>query len=196
MGEGSERTAFVGREDAVRRATVLEQAERHDHSANRLQAMAEIGSLLGYPTCCTAAYLQQDDQGETASFERLIQTGPTSGLPEANNLFVLSHQLISHFPCSLDCKASAAVGQRALEILSCTSPTHGDALMKLLRSPIVVWDRFRILVEHPDEGLVAADRLSHEPRLLDHPGFRAFHDALPEIPRGGERLCFDRESGP
>jgi len=195
LGEGSERTAFVGRGDAVKRATVLERVERHEHSGTRLEAMAEIGALLGYPRCCTAAYLGQDDQGETASFQRLTQTVLTSNLPAANNLFVLSHQLISHFPCALDCPTSAAVGERALELLFSSSPSHGEALLELLRAPITVWDRFRVLAEHPEEGLVTADRLTHEPRLLDHPGFQEFHRALPQVPAGGARLCFDQERG-
>jgi len=196
VGEGAERTAFVGLEEAVTRAVDLERIERHDTGGERLRAMAEIGDLLGYPSCCTRAYLAQDDQGETASFRRLLEGGRSFDLPATNNLFVLGHQLISHFPCTLDCPVSAAVGDRALELLARSDAGHAEALLILLRSPITIWDRFRVLVEHPVDGDCTADRLTHEPRVLDHPGFQSFHGDLPQVPPGGVRLCFDQERDP
>lgn len=196
VGVGDQVTAFVGTERSVKRALECEQVERHGQGAERREAMGVIGELLGYPSCCTAAYLAQSDQGESASFDRLFKSSNHTGLPAANNLFVLSHQLISHFPCELSCQVSAAVGELGLSVVREERPEYADALERLLTAPITVWDRFRFVIGHPSEGTVTADRLSHEPRLINHPGFQSFYKALPHTPEGGTTLGFQLEDAP
>jgi hypothetical protein len=188
---GAHLTLFIGDETAAQRALELERVERHGSGDERESAMAELGSVLGYPACCVEAYGAQDDQGETATFERLLSGGPREGLPPSNNLFLLSQQLISHFPCDLACGASAAIGDRALGTLRALDSQAADALLELLAAPVTVWDRVRFLVEHPRHGLCHGGRLTEEPRLFSHPGFNAFVGGLPHRPDGGVRLVFD-----
>lgn len=188
---GAHLTLFIGEESATQRAIELERVERHGSGDDREAAMAQLGSLLGYPECCVTAYLTQDDQGETATFERLLRDGPREGLPTSNNLFLLSQQLISHFPCDLSCEASAGIGDLAIDALRAFDAGSADALGELMAAPVTVWDRVRFLVEHPRHGLCHGGQLTEEPRLFSHPGFNSFIGALPAVPEGGVRLVFD-----
>ncbi len=196
IGRGDSLTAFIGRTPRpVERALELEHIERHRKGSARDRAVRGLGALLGYPPCCIEAHAASADQSESGSFGRLLAPGPRSGLPRTNNLFVLSHQLISHFPCTLKCPRSAQAGEAALDLLAKEAPERASALVRLLEAPITVWDRFRLLIEHPDAGIVAADALTDQPRLWEHPGFQAFRAALPARPEGGIRLTFDTAGG-
>jgi hypothetical protein len=180
-------TFFVGQEADVTEALEVEAVERSASGDTRLEAMRAMGLLLGYPPCCTAAYMTQEDQGESASFARLLgNTGHASG-HFANNLFVLEHQLISHFPCTLDCAESAALSMQALALCRADNPRHASSLSTLLKSPIQVWDRFRFLINHPDGKLTARNICSFH-RVLQHPSFLSFEAAQPNLPEGGTRV--------
>ena len=70
-GGGGHHTVFIGSPESVDAACHWEAIERTAQGQTRQEAMVELGRLLGYPTCCTDAYLSQDEQGESASFARL-----------------------------------------------------------------------------------------------------------------------------
>ena len=186
---GQATTVFVGRDIDVKRAVEVEVIERGTTGETRLEAMREMGALLGYPACCTAAYSEQEDQGESASFARLLGAGPQNHGTFPNNLFVLEHQLISHFPCTLSCAQSEAVAKAALDACRKEHPDYSVDLEALLRSEIQVWDRFRFLIAHP-EGRRHARHISSFRRVLDHPSFRAFEAGLPAVPEGGVTLSW------
>lgn len=184
------RTALVGTDtSALDRALRLDIAERRSTGELRRQAIRGLGALLGYPPCCSAAFAGQSDGGEVATFERLLADGSRAGLPSVNNLFVLDHQLISHFPCSLSCQATRQLGEQTLA----AAPAPAQlALISLLSAPITVWDRFRVLIDHPDRGALTGLELSTAARVLTHAPLRRFVDSLPTVPEGGVRLCFDQ----
>lgn len=192
---GAHLTLFIGEETATQQAVELERVERHGSGDEREEAMTRLGELLGYPDCCVKAYLTQDDQGETATFERLLSDGDREDLPASNNLFLLSQQLISHFPCDLSCRASASIGDLALEALRDFDEDSAHALAELMAAPVTVWDRVRFLVEHPQHGLCHGGHMTEEARLFSHPGFNGFVGALPSVPEGGVRLVFNGVKG-
>ncbi|MEZ4265671.1 MAG: DUF483 domain-containing protein [Myxococcota bacterium] len=190
---GEAQTLFIARD-----APTLEEALEHERAASqsagreRRVAEAKLGRLLGYPACCIRAHVDADDQGEDACFQRLLGTPARDPLPAGNNLFLLAHQLISHFPCSLQCEASNALAETALAALERAHPQRARALTALLTAPITVWDRFRFVIEHPTHGAVIAEQLTHAQRLLAHPPYIGFRAALPALPPGGARLTFVR----
>ena len=184
-GTGECTTVFVGTADDARYALHLEQQERGPDPDERLQAMRELGVLLGYPACCTEAYEKQRTQDESASFARLLGGADRVEGHYANNLFVLDHQVISHFPCDLKCPVSQEVGLHALRLYRKDAPVAADALIELLKSPVQVWDRFRIRVNHPSRGILFANNISKEPRVHAHPTLTKFLDRLPLLPDGG-----------
>jgi hypothetical protein len=190
-GSGSFTTVFVGKKDAVHRAIELEGIERGPDPEKRLVAMRELGLLLGYPTCCTERYENQLTQDESSSFDRLLGEHASVQGHHANNLFVLEHQLISHFPCTLLCDKSAALGLQALEICRSKTPEYGQHLNMLLRAPIRVWDRFRFLIQHPTLGELCPNQLSLEERVRNHPALLAFLSHLPLLPEGGTSVYWN-----
>jgi hypothetical protein len=190
-GSGAFTTVFVGKEDAVHRAIELEHIERGPEPEKRLLAMRELGLLLGYPACCTKSYEAQQTQDESSSFARLLGNDASVQGHHANNLFLLDHQLISHFPCSLLCEKSAEVGLQALEICRSRTPTYGESLDILLRAPIRVWDRFRFLIQHPTLGELRPNQLSLEERVHRHPALRSFLSQLPLLPEGGTSVYWN-----
>lgn len=187
---GGFHTAFFGDRAAVERAVTLEDVERRGRSDERCDAMAWLGALLGYPACCTAAYVTQAEQGEEASFARLFATGPLIDAPRWNNLFVLSHALISHFPCSLDCEASAELAGATWSHLATEDEARATAVAELLAAPITVWDRYRFIVEHPTHGRLLPHHLDGSAHLLAHPPLQRFVAAIDQPPAGGVRLHF------
>lgn len=187
---GGFRTAFFGDRAAVERAATLEAVERRGRSDERCDAMAWLGALLGYPPCCTATYVTQLEQGETASFERLFATGPLTGAPRWNNLFVLSHALISHFPCSLDCEVSAELAGATWSHLASEDEVRATAVADLLAAPITVWDRYRFIVDHPIHGPLLPHHLDGSAHLLAHPPLKTFVASIDDPPAGGVQLQF------
>jgi hypothetical protein len=188
--KGGHHTVFIGAPEAVTAACALESVERTGRGQARHDAMVEIGTLLGYPTCCTRAYLTQAEQGESASFGRLFKVGPHREAQAGNNLFVLSHALISHFPCALDCQRSAALARATWSRLAEQSPDRANAVAQLLGAPITVWDRYRFLVEHPIHGPLAPHQIDGHPLLLTHDPLGDFVRSLPTAPPGGTRFEF------
>ena len=192
-GSGQQRTVFIGDEASVERACALELIERQGHGEVRHNAIRELGALLGYPSCCTEAYLAQTEQSENASFQRLFHVGPTVGGLAGNNFFVLSHALISHFPCSMTCSASAKVAHLSWAHLADHDPNNARLLAHLLSLPIVVWDRYRFLIAHPDGEMIMPHQIEGDTRLLGHPLLADFvkerDDNAP--PSGGVRFEFE-----
>ncbi len=187
-GPTGARTALIGRDlAALAEVAELDRRERLG-GPDRRHAIVRLGELLGYPSCCAEAFAGQEDGGEVATFRRLLAAGPRTGLPRGNNLFVLEHQLISHFPCDLHCSETASLARLTFAL---APDATRAALASLLAAPITVWDRFRVVVDHPRWGQLHALDLSQAPRVLDHTPLRRFVDALPNTPPGGVRLCFD-----
>ena len=193
VGHGKAQTAFIGRHADVSRALRLETQERHAKGQDRREAMAEFGQLLGYPACCTQAYLEQAEQSESASFARLLHNTEGKTFPRLNNLFVLRHQLISHFPCDLSCAKSAAVGDLGLQALASEDANLATALSALLAAPITVWDRFRFVIDPSPWGRLFATDLDHTPRVRGHGPLQDFMASYPEVEQPGTRLQFDSE---
>lgn len=193
VGHGRAQTAFIGRHVDVSRALKLETLERHAKGQDRREAMAELGQLLGYPACCTQAYLAQAEQSESASFARLLHNTEGKTFPRLNNLFVLRHQLISHFPCDLSCAMSAAVGDLGLQALASEDGNLAIALSALLAAPITVWDRFRFVIEDSPWGRLFATDLDQTPRVRGHGPLQDFMASYPEVEQAGSRLQFDSE---
>jgi hypothetical protein len=190
-GSGGAVTYFVGTEDDVGHALKLEAVERGDDPQARMEAMKELGTLLGYPACCIERYQAQSKQDESASFARLLGAGTEARGHFANNLFVLDHQLISHFPCTLFCEESAALALEALRASRAADGGRGEVVEALLRAPIRVWDRFRFRIDHPKLGELYADNISLVERVLAHPALRGFLASLPTLPADGTKVYWE-----
>ncbi len=81
-----------------------------------------LGLLLGYPECCVRYFLQNFSPEKTNLV--LSPTNIYTDLTKRDQDLVL----ISHFPCSSDCKASIELGKKYLEVIEREDKERGTEL--------------------------------------------------------------------
>lgn len=105
----------------------------------------KIGELLGFPECCTEYFNNTFGQ----IYDPVFQTAENSPHETINDttlvvdmhiatqqmLRYVGFRLTSHFPCSLDCKASIEVGKVWYNLAKEVDPKGLDALEKILLLP-------------------------------------------------------------
>jgi hypothetical protein len=190
---GGHVSAFVGHAVDVDRALLLHDIVCRAADLALRASMAELQRQLGYPPCCIGAYVGSDDYGDGPMLNRVAGMSPGEGLPAVNNIFVMEHRLIPHWPCQFDCDASATQGAAALRLVEATEPSRGPALRALLTAPVQAWDRLRFFMTHSDAGQITAERITRAPVVIASEPFTAFHAGLPDLPEGGHALHFSRE---
>ncbi len=186
-------SAFVGQTVAVERALVLHDIVWRSIDLALRASFAELQRQLGYPPCCIGAYVGSDDYGDGPMCAQVAGLSPQSGLPAVNNIFVMEHRLIPHWPCRFDCEASAKQGEAALGLVAAQDPERVAPLIKLLTAPLRTWDRLRFVMDHPEAGRITAERITRAPVVVDSEPFGEFHAKLPGLPEGGYPLHFSRE---
>lgn len=92
--------------------------------------LARLGRLLGYPSCCVQAYLQNRTENinvETrASMEVERQSAGAEDMPWA-------YFVKNFFPCSPECESAVHLGQHSHQALSAMQPALGELYSRLLR---------------------------------------------------------------
>jgi hypothetical protein len=128
------------------RALYRLEAERYDYTA--------FGLALGYPSCCVETAAAADRSEWDARFAASRQTNLTAaGLlasnalePACNHLLLESSasafgpvSAISHYPCRLDCPASAERGREVLAMAASLWPAWHTLWLELLHTPVLYW---------------------------------------------------------
>ena len=128
--DGDGRTfLFVARDDAT--AFLAENFAMDD---------AVLGALLGYPSCCVRAFVQHRDH----YMQRLH---PAFAIPGGNALPFWSNtmvdafgwHLVSHFPCSAQCRQTREMALRNWSIIGKVDPERAIATLVHMRS-VVLFD--------------------------------------------------------
>jgi hypothetical protein len=108
----------------------------------------KIGSLLGYPPCCTLAFCEryaaadlsdpiwQVSSASRPAKERQINIG--SGAPSCNIFWrLLGIRAVPHLPCSFDCAGTVAVGRKFFDLAGQLGFTAEiEWLMQVLSWPV------------------------------------------------------------
>lgn len=191
--DGGYVSAFVGHPTDVERALVLHDIVWRSIDLALRASFAELQRQLGYPPCCIGAYVGSDDYGDGPMCAQVASLSPQVDLPAVNNIFVMEHRLIPHWPCRFDCEASAKQGEAALALIAAQEPDRLEPLMRLLTSPLRAWDRLRFVMDHPEAGRISAERITRAPVVVDSEPFNDFYAQLPALPEGGHPLHFSRE---
>lgn len=113
-----------------------------------------IGELLGFPPCCREFFQQTWVQGRWMDTTwPMVAAGATghqatvSGPVECNILLRwLGVRWIPHLPCSFECEATAAFGQRMRDVMSRGFPAEAAWMDELLDSP-VEWSSWHGIAE-------------------------------------------------
>lgn len=147
FGQGTR--LVVGRPDAVR--AFVDAFERCDDRA--------ASELLGYPSCCYAAYRQAwvaegltDMTWRTAAAsadpEPGTQTIDLSGPPEVNFMWrLLGIGLLPHQPCATGCRASAELAERLVDLGSAAGFAEELDWIRAILSWPVLWSGLHGIAE-------------------------------------------------
>src|SRR3989344_2202231 len=89
----------------------------------------DLGLILGYPSCCVEFFCK-----------RFSENNPNLELRPTIVFTNLSRRkqdlvLLSHFPCSSDCKNSIEAGKKYLDIILMNDRERAEELMASLRTP-------------------------------------------------------------
>lgn len=79
-----------------------------------------LGIALGYPRCCIDFFIRNNEKAKDKDFYSLtVKYSKGKEFPFQNNLFLREKDisLLSHFPCSLNCKYSKKIADKRIELL-------------------------------------------------------------------------------
>lgn len=110
----------------------------------RRRVVEAIGKLLGYPTCCIAAYASQPTRGPWAEDVRAtFRRAPKAALaPLLNRLARV--RLTPHHPCAPNCAASVSRAEELLVHLRKAAPDAGGRLLDVLQRSMLLWGAGRV----------------------------------------------------
>ena len=98
----------------------------------------KLGELLGYPECCIKNFIDKESEGRR---DFVIENYKSSGKsPNYLLNFILdfsAFHLISHFPCSFNCKESEKISKNLLEILKKENFLLSKETEEYLKMPIL-----------------------------------------------------------
>jgi hypothetical protein len=168
--------AYVGRDAAaVEEAAALDDA-MIPHQADPVDGQfatdadsRRLGALLGYPPCCTAAFVRWHDH-LSDNWQPIASAAAASRAyhPLLNNLALGAFHLIAWFPCRYDCPASLELARRVARELWRRHPLAMDPALAMLACPRVYLDERRQLVlRGVPEGGTVRYRSVHSPFSLD-----------------------------
>jgi hypothetical protein len=130
--------------DAATLADVLALQRAHVAGA-RATPVREMGALMGYPACCTGAFLEQRERGDNLENERRpFRRAPAASLdPRVHR--VGRFRLVSHHLCAPDCAPSIAQATRMLGRLAEREPARAELVGRALAKPVLFLDYERRL---------------------------------------------------
>ena len=110
---------------------------------------AYLGTLLGYPDCCTAAFatnwpvayaVHGGDLAAVVLDNTHTEAGVVGPVPWQTNVYAryFGRLLISYFPCDLRCPSSITLGDRLIDVLSWHEQPLARVLRDDLRAPILL----------------------------------------------------------
>jgi pyruvate-formate lyase-activating enzyme len=135
---GARAIVAIARDDATLAAIVESQRAMEAH--HDPAAMRRMGELMGFPSCCTAAFERAPDRGDNLELERApFRRAPAAPLrPLLNRLGPFA--LVSHHLCAPDCAASEALAEAALAALATLAPAAPEHVLRRLSRPVLFLD--------------------------------------------------------
>ncbi|MFT5435365.1 MAG: hypothetical protein ACI9OJ_006082 [Myxococcota bacterium] len=177
-GDDQRAIAFAGSDSAAIEAALAAESDLLGTADVRANAVRRLGELLGYPSCCVEALIDEPNQDDPSQIRRLAvsaESAPKGSLRWSDNW--ASHQLrpFSLFPCHTGCLAARALAERTVELFVEASPAYGAAVRDALQSVAIVQPsvhcfallegaevdgetvRYRDVLSHRNLGIIARD---------------------------------------
>jgi hypothetical protein len=161
----------------------------------RREDVAPLGELMGYPSCCSAAFAQLPEHGDNADLFRqaLLQAAAVPLEPLLNRFGPFD--LLSHFICGPACAPSLELAREALEWVRAKSPDAARIIEQALARPVLFLDLQRVIdLEGRFESRdFVVERLDVAgARLLGLPEGDAARGARLSLSPGGVEVSFAR----
>ncbi len=125
--------------------------------ADFLNDHEQLGSLLGYPTCCVNHY-KKIKAKEYAYRNDFITPALDNSSFKVSLINILPRHvdvsLISHYPCSFDCVPSINIAEQHLDVVRNYSPELADHILGILKSPVLFTQKngVHVLLNNWNEG--------------------------------------------
>lgn len=130
-----------------------------------------IGSLLGYPECCSKYFTKNFPINYDPIW--LERKGKITGYPECNQMLrYFGVRMTSHFSCSPVCEKTKKIGKDWLKVMKEIDKDSAKEVYNLLNGPIT-WDSYHgvVQVETPYfVGLTHTFPLLEKPRIIKWEG--------------------------
>jgi hypothetical protein len=178
---------YISRDPALARRAAALQTEG-DPSA----ALVELGTLLGYPSCCAEAFARQDDRSNNSrnrywSRARTLAPDGSALEPWPWELNNLDTMIAPFYPCSYRCAHALAWARRTLAEAERADPALVVELRAVLARPVLYFDHdHQLAFDGTARGNRVEFRAVHLPPVAD-PEL----DALAAAIGRGDRLTFD-----
>jgi MoaA/NifB/PqqE/SkfB family radical SAM enzyme len=148
--------AFVAKDEAVLdEAFAIESGLTQDR-LSRADGVRAMGRLLGYPSCCAAAFADHSEQNDATWLSRLsrqhvVDHAGQSLLP-LTNWVAPELRLFSHFPCQPRCEPTLELATHTFDALLAVQPAYAERLHRVLCSVGVAMASDRYLLLEAPEG--------------------------------------------
>lgn len=99
---------------------------------------AQLGHLLGYPECCVEFFVKNEPERSKLDNDYILPCVINSKgnvFPFQNNILLRNQDitLLSHFPCSFECKASEELGKKYLNAIRKNKPEAAEMIVSKLK---------------------------------------------------------------
>lgn len=118
-------------------------------------ATIRMGTLLGYPPCCTDRFTRVAGQNDTTLAWALLPGVPHRPASPVTEWLHPALALLSHSPCDLDCAPSVALGERLVDEIEAVQPTFAAGWRSLTARVHVIdhrGNRLSLTVDGPLEA--------------------------------------------
>lgn len=150
-----------------RDALLLEKAAMLEKKGD-LKSLHELGLLFGYPRCCVDFFYNVSNSlKKTPTPIDTLKNTKMQFSFYVNNVYLESNfeqrpRLLSHIPCSYNCKPSIRYTQELLKLLYIKYPLYAKEIEKYLKLPLLYFDLnnvFAFTGKYDNDGFIFYDSI-------------------------------------
>lgn len=116
----------------------------------QVEGQRELGELLGYPACCTDAFLALGDMRDNRTVVESAASRTRRFEPLLNNVDLGAFHAISFFPCRYDCPQALSVAERVDRAVLTTRARRLAAVSRLARTRLYLDERRQLVFDRDD----------------------------------------------
>ena len=175
-------------------ASLLEKAADLERKGD-LKSLHQLGLLLGYPKCCVDFFdhISNDLKKTPTPLDTLKNTKQQLSF-YVNNVYLESNfeqrpRLLSHIPCSYNCRYSIDYSRSLLKILYDKYPPYAKEIEEYLKLPLLYFDLNNVFAFN---GFIKNDIINYESIRVSCSSERLSY--LSSYLKGGNQVSLDKQN--